>query len=456
MTAAVIAFASDKSAWFDDSIRRLKQTTVYQDYEKCVLKAESFDERLNIWKERETGKKGKKPKKVTQSNKIRFYVENNSIKVKINRFGHAMDPDRGIVTFVSAMLSTERAVFGIYSLVRPKSDKKGETFLSRSLNHISELRNKLDWALEKDEQSVPAWFENALRKKISEAVEKNLPLNSELDMTEELLANKRNISGRVILTICYFLDGLLLNFNGLKITWDRFRLLDTTRANFLDGLRGKFGFDVPSSPIPIQELTENCVEDEITYAIVHRVLLPNNFRIVSVSYPGAQGGAAVLPEPGAGKKQKRNYLDVVAFPPADAAADFDVLIDENKGMFAARKVEEDIEKLRKYQNEATYKTALETALIRAKVFDRNGKLHDIAIGVGFGVKEDARTTWNPADVDFIFRVKQRTEWQIGIFRQDLKELIAKVEGTTNLPVCYEVVPRARTAKSIKAKKAPKN
>lgn len=281
-----------------------------------------------------------------------------------------------------------------------------------------------------------------------------MPLDAEFDITDVILKNEKDISGRVIMTVCYFLDGLRLNQNGLKITWDRFKLLETEPENFLEGLRRKFGFDVPSEPIPIRLLTENCNEDEITYAIVHRVLLPNNFRVVSVSYPGAQGGAAVLPEPGTGKSQKRNYLDVVAFPPNDAEVGFDVLLDENKGMFAAKKVEEDVEKLRRYQTDAVYKKALQTALIRAKVFSPDGKLRDIAIGVGFGVKENNRTTWNPAEVDFIFRVKERKRWQIGIFSRDLNNLIAKVEGETDFPACYEIVPREKKKNPKSKKKTP--
>lgn len=458
LKSAVIAFTENKIEWFKQAIERLQGIKTYQDYAKCVSAAQSLEQKLAEWKQRETGKTGetnKKKKKETTNNRVRFYVRDDSIAAKIYRFGHAMDPDRGIVTFISAMFSTERKVFGIYSLVRPKSDAPGEDFLKKPLTQLSELEDKLRRAFDKDEQSVPAWFENALLEKAAEAVAENLPFNAELDITDVILKNKGNISGRVIMTICYFLDGLYLNHpDCLKITWDRFRLLETTRADFLNALRRKFGFDVPSKPIPIRLLIENCDEDEITYTVVHRVLLPNKFRVVSVSYPGAQGGAAVLPEPGTGRKQKRNYLDVVAFPPLENKAEFDVLLDENKGMFAAKKVEDDIEKLKKYRNDATYKTALQTALIRAKVFSPDGKLRDIAIGVGFGVKENNRTSWNPADVDFIFRVKERTSWQIGIFRQDLARLIPTVEGKTDFPACYEIVPREKEKKTKRNKITP--
>ncbi len=452
LKSAVIAFTANKIGWFNQAIKDLEKTSVYQNYEKYVTAAQSLAQKKDEWVKRETGDETKKRKKEKDKDTIRFFVRDDSIAAKIYRFGHAMDPDRGIVTFISAMFSAERKVFGVYALVRSKSDKP--LLKKKPMANLPEMKAKLRAALDKDERSVPLWFENALLEKVDEAIKKDLPLDAEFDITDVILKNRSNISGRVIMTVCYFLDGLLLNQNGLKIIWDRFKLLETERENFLEGLRRKFGFDVPSEPIPVRLLTENCNEDEITYAVVHRVLLPNNFRVVSVSYPGAQGGAAVLPEPGTGKSQKRNYLDVVAFPPKESKAKFDILLDENKGMFAAKKVEDDIAKLRKYRDDAIYKETLQTALIRAKVFSPDGKLRDIAIGVGFGVKENNRTTWNPADVDFIFRIKERVSWQIGIFRQDLKDLILKVEGKTNFPVCYEIVPREKKKKTKGNKATP--
>ncbi|HEX8264913.1 MAG TPA: hypothetical protein VF596_05775 [Pyrinomonadaceae bacterium] len=431
LKCAVAAFTHVQEDWFTQAIECLKQTEVYQNYKKCLDAAQSLEEKLAEWETRERNLRG-------AMDSLRFHVREHAIGAKIYRFGHAMDPDRGIVTFISALFSQERKVYGIYSLVRSRSDLP---LLKEPLTDLLELEAKTAAALIKDEKSVPAWFEDAILEKVREAVAQNLPLNAEFDITDIILANKSRISGRVIATICYFLDGLYLNYNGLKLTWDRFKLLETERGNFLDGLRRNFGFDCKAAPLPVEMITQSCNEDEVTYVIVHRILVPNGFRVVSVSYPGAQGGAAVLPEPGKGKSQKRNYLDVVAFPPNESEVNFDVLLNENKGMFSAKNVDADIAKLKQYQNETKYKTALQTSLMRAKVISPDGELGEIVIGVGFGAKERTRTVWEPNAVDFIFRIKERTQWQIAFFRQDLSDLIRRIEGATGLPECYQVIAR---------------
>jgi hypothetical protein len=48
------------------------------------------------------------------------------------------------------------------------------------------------------------------------------------------------------------------------------------------------------------------------------------------------------------------------------------------------------------------------------------------------------STWRPDAVDFIFRIVGRTKWAIGIFRQDLRDLIPHIEGETSFPRCYRI------------------
>ncbi|GEM_PF-685191 len=434
LNAAVSQFAVNKIDWFNSAIAILKKTEAHRCYLERLSEADSLTVKLVEWQ----GREKKQPE-----DKTRFYVRPESIAAKIYRFEKAMDPDRGIITFLSTMFSEEREVFGIYSLVRPKSD---DEVLKEKLIDLSQLMPKTIAAFDKDKRTVPAWFEKAVLEQIREAVDNNLPLNQTFDITETLLANKDNISNKVIRTICYFTDGIFLNYNGLKITWNRFALLGFERKDFLAELRRQYGFGIAAKPLPIEPISGNCTEDEVTYAIVHRVLVPNGFKIISVSYPGAQGGEAVLPEPDKGKSQSRVYLDVIAFPPADAESEFDVLLNENKEVLSADVIT-DVAKLKQFKENAEYKTALKTSLIKAKVVTPDGELGEIVIGIGFG--EGNLVEWNPDDVDFIFRVQKRTRWQIGIFHEDLRQMIARIEGDTNLPVCYQVVPRK--AKNSKAK-----
>jgi hypothetical protein len=84
------------------------------------------------------------------------------------------------------------------------------------------------------------------------------------------------------------------------------------------------------------------------------------------------------------------------------------------------------------------KSALKENLFVAQVIDKNKQLKNIVIGVAFGVKNDVTTNWQPNNVDFIFRIANRNQWAIGIFKQDMRDLIKKIEGKTSFPTVYKL------------------
>lgn len=418
---AVKSFQEKNKQWFERAIAELERKESYKEFLRLVANAKSFSDVLKEMEKRDYRKRDK--------NRVRFFIRPDSISAKINRFSHVMDPDRGILIFLSALFSDTHKIFGVYTLVRPKSGEE----LKPPVTDIKTLRERFELALKKDDYKLAAWLSSAIKEKLTQAE----ILNIEINIHEIFEENKDLITGRVLTTLAYFLDGIYLNHNGVKLIWDKRRIIGVEGKNFLESLREKLGFDVAAEPLAIKEITNEVNEDEVTYAIVHRVLLPNGFRIVSVSYPGAQGGNAVLPEKDKGLNQARKYLDVIALPPKEKQ-NFDVLLNENKGMFSKPRVELDVQKLLQYKINPIYKEALKESLLEAKVIAPNGKLGEILIGVGFGVKPLTKTLWKPNDVDFIFRIENRKKWAIGIFRQELLDSISAIEGKTNFPTCYEV------------------
>jgi hypothetical protein len=425
---AVIAFQEGSEKWFEKAVAELEKTDSYKEFFDIVINAKSFSDVLAEWQKREESNRN--------HNETRYFVRSDSISAKINRFSHVMDPDRGILIFLSALFSDTHKVFGVYTLVRPQSGEE----LKQSVTDIETLRERFEIALKKDDYSLADWLSLAIR----DALAQTEILNAEINIHEAFEQNKDTLNGRVMTTLAYFLDGIFLNHNGVKLVWDKRKLIDADGESFLEAVRKKLGFDVAGEPLAIKEITNEVNEDEVTYAIVHRVLLPNGFHVVSVSYPGAQGGNAILPEKDKGLSQSRKYLDVIALLPQEKQS-FDVLLNENKGMFSKSKVEQDIQKLLHYKTNTTYQEALKETLLEAKVIAPNGTLQKILIGIGFGVKSSTKTYWQPNDVDFIFRIESRKKWAIGIFRQELHDSISNIEGETNFPACYEVVKADRTS-----------
>jgi hypothetical protein len=362
-------------------------------------------------------------------NKLRYFVKDDSVAAKINRFSHAMDPDRGILTFISFLFSETNQVFGIYALVRPR----GNELMQQDLTTLDEMRGKLATALEMDKGGIPDWLIDELTKVA--AVAKSL--NETVDFQPVWEKYKKQITeNKVVMTLAYFLDGIYLNHNGICLKWDKRKLVNSTSKNFLPAFSKHFGFSTYTVPTPIIEVANEVDEDEVTYTIVHKVLIPNDFQIVSVSYPGSQGGGAVLPNPELGKAQPREYPDVIALPPANST--IDVVLNESKGMFSKSSVEKDLEKILRYKTDTNLKTALKETLFVAQVIDKNKELKNIIIGVAFGVKNGTATDWQPNNVDFIFRIANRNQWAIGIFKQEMRDLITKIEGKTSFPTVYKL------------------
>ncbi len=412
---AIIAFLNDETSWQKKSIQALKKKASYIAYRKRVDVATGATELIKSWKVR----------KDSNLNKLRYFVTPNWIGAKINRFSHSMDPDKGILTFISFLFSEQTKVYGIYALVRPRGNDK----MKADMHTITDMRTKLDIAFSMDKAGIPEWLENEIRKVAKQAKTLNDVINFQPIWEKHI---KEITENKVVMTLAFFLDGMKLNHNGITLVWDKRKLVNTNHRNFIPAFAKHFHFAQYTKPTPIVEVCGEVDEDEVTYAIVHRVLIPNGFKIVSVSYPGSQGGNAVLPNPELGKAQPREYPDVIAMPPT--GSNIDVLLNESKGMFSRTAVETDLRKLLLYKTDSVHKAALKETLFVAQVIDRNKQLRNIVVGVSFGVNNEI--SWNPADVDFIFVVKNRKKWSI-LYNKKLSKVIDKTEGQTRFPQVFK-------------------
>jgi len=417
---SISEFLKKPDKWFSNSLLLLKSKVSYKNFYKKVEKATSSVELIQTWKKRE--------ERNSNLNQLRYFVRKSWIGEKINRFDHAIDPDRGILTFISFVFSESHKIYGVYALVR--SGTKG---LKDELTDLQSLKYKFAIAIEKDKSGIPKWFIDELKESVNKAKKLNEEINFQPIWKKHL---NKIADNKVVMTLAYFLDGIFLNHNGIKLYWNRNELMGSNNLSFLEKLSNYFNFTNYTLPTPIEEVKNDVDEDEVTYTIAHRVLIPNKFRIVSISYPGSQGGGAILPEPEKGKAQPREYPDIIALPPENIK-DFDVMLNESKGMFNQSAIEKDLAKILKYKYEEKYLTALKETLVVAKVIDENDNIHNIIIGIAFGAK-NSETIWKPDEVDFIFRIVNREKWSIGIFKQVLRDLIPEIEGNTNFPVVYKI------------------
>lgn len=416
---AVSAFMHSHVEWYRESLASLSKTEEYNAYRALVEDASGISELLESWQNRRD----------SNLNKLRYFVRDEWIGAKINRFSHATDPDRGILTFISFLFSEEAEIYGIYALVRPRSKA-----LRANMGSLEDMKSKLKTALDvvdKKQCSIPKWLSDEIKRVAISATS----LNDEVDFQEVWERNKDRLAeNKTVLTLAYFLDGLYLNHNGIKLKWNRKKLLGSLDGDAISAFASYFGFKQHSAPTNISPIINDVNEDEVTYTLVHQILKPNGFNIVSVSYPGAQGSMAILPQPELGKAQPREYLDVIAVPPANCG--IDVVLNESKGMFHLSEIRKDVDKIMLYKTCAVHQQALKEALVVAQVVDQNQEIANIIVGVSFGVKSQTRTKWSADSVDFIMRIVDRDHWSIGIFKQELLSLIPIIEGNTEFPEIY--------------------
>ena len=407
---AVKNFLESADGWFCRAIKECQKHESYCSYiEKtnCAGNAESL---LKEWENR----------MLRNEAKSRFQIKKNSIAAKINRFSHAMDPDRGILMFIALAFSKTHKIYGTYALQRARTEN-----MKTAVSDICELRKRLRTALNID--GAPGWFAENLIDLVDHASDMDTILNfSDIFSAhaEQLTSNK------VISVLAYFLDGMYLGHNGPLVAWKKRKLM-ASGENLYDSLKNTFGFKKFYPPVRLQKVGHDATEDEVTYALVHDVLRPCGFHIVSVSYPGAQGGTPILPQPDMGKAQPREYIDAIA------AIDGNILLNESKEKFTKSAIDSDCRKLLDYKSNSNKQEALRTALLKLNCLNRDGRFQEIWVGVSFSVDAAIEISWKPDIIDFMFILIDRRVWKIGMFSNSLAEYISSLRGCANFPEMFE-------------------
>ena len=288
------------------------------------------------------------------SSRIKWLPKEETILFKFNRMGHAMDPERGMIWYYRYRHNKPI----ISRIIFPSTGDK--VFKNKKLRDDYDYLKafELGTGLEKGGK-----FTDFLKKK---NYLKGLRLiQQDLNITEFLDQNFYFLN-KQLTAIFYNSNKLLIQdkreINRVILSWEnKFDL---------------FNIETNLKVIFTKE-RDFIKEDDVTYIIAHQVLEKNGFKIISLSYPGAQGDRAILPQPGAGRKQQRKYIDIVACYPEKY---LDLM--ENKGSFHLSEVTLDIEKLNKYRSDNNFKHALDNLV--EKVSPKNKGL-PILLSVSFWI-----------------------------------------------------------------------
>lgn len=321
------------------------------------------------------------------ANSARFQWLGEKIKVKINRFGHAMDPERGVLFFANMLLGAKNVISEIQvNRVFEYNARGGYKSLFDQAPHEDELHGYVKKII--STQNNIFTEENALY--IIKTVW-NLPLeliekscDGNYFITDEKLYDfLKHSSSMAVKSIFYLSTSLVLsdkNRNTIcTITWS-----DKSVRRYLKNI-----YVVNYTPINIQALTMNSAQEDIVTFCSVEIYKKLNFDLLAVSYPGAQGDRCVLT--GCGRKVLRTYIDIIAC--GNVGGKTTVYLEECKANIINSS--KDVKKLQQFISDPEKINGLK-ALYR-KILNKTDSF-DIKIGIG----AKASTACTPLNADYIF------------------------------------------------------
>ncbi len=344
------------------------------------------------------------------------YNEKKELILKLNRFGHAMDPERGMLAYygvlhkkvVSKMIFDEanKAWYKdipktkeIEDYIKSKGLKEGIDFL-----YCFMLGSGL--------------YTNDDFYRIVQGIKNQKSDIKEINLTN-FLENNYAILSKAMRTIFRFSGSLLITDKENKI---RFKLF-WKKVNFNQDYK-----NFPDSTIISER--KYLDEDDITYLMVHQVLRPNNYKILAVSYPGAQSDRVILVAPGTGRTQERKYIDIISYLPNKITS-----LQENKGKYSPSEIQYEINCLSKYKNEKDYMQGAHNFIDK---FDQKAP-KILKIGVGFWANKNF-TILKLKNLDlkkldyFIYVTEDMQEWVL--WKTGNENIFVKTKGKVSLPKTF--------------------
>lgn len=395
------------------SAKDFKKEKWINDFEKEVLGIKFFKEWKNTLMEFNLPEISS-----LSSSRTEWISAQKEFILKLNRFGHAMDPERGMLAYYGALhnRTISKMMFNesnnawykdtpkeneIKSYINKNGLKKGYDFLYCFMLGSVLYNNK-------DFQKMVTAHKS----------DKNEVLK--IDITDFLNSDYLRLS-KAMRTV--FKNSIYLvivdktNHQKLKLMWKNFnKNEDYSTLPQKTFIRDRTYFD----------------EDDVTYITIHNVLKKNDFVILAVSYPGAQADRVVLIAPGTGRKQERRYIDIISYLPKKVTN-----LQENKGKYSPSEIQKEINELTKYKIKREYKEAINSFIDR---FDSDAP-KVIKIGVGFWANSKF-TISKIKELDirnldyFVYLTSDKKEWFIWSTGKD--NLFKVANGKILIPQTYEV------------------
>lgn len=358
------------------------------------------------------------------TNSTRFRWDGNKLISKINRFGHAMDPDRGVLYFTSMLNGKENCVTEIQINRSSVDGRGGYRSLFDSCARENHLRAYVDQLISQknnvfSSEDMLYIFNYALcieQFNLFTRVSNNEYVIRD-DKLKDFLINCSSMTSK-----CIFFLSTELVLTDLqrrivcRVTWS-----SSVIDDYLDTL-----FSSNLLPTKIRCLDEQDVkEDIVTYASCE-LYKKIDCSLLAVSYPGAQGDRCVLK--GEGRNVLRTYIDIIALK-KDVDSSI-LLLEECKDTIS--KSLSDVKKLSALVNDVEQLKGLKLLVHNVSDCDN---INDIKISIG--AKYSPSVPFMDIDYLFMFSIRQKDQmtvidYSIAIIDTSLASLFAKLSSSSKL------------------------
>lgn len=251
------------------------------------------------------------------------FDEKGNLTIKFNRFGHGMDPERGMLIFLNKRFLVKPI---IKFVVQRESREKYKSLYQG--NNESSIMKIIDSEILSNNNVVTFDIAFTLFKKATNTnflFEHAKIIDNKIFINDNDLLDCLNKNSSVINTLLHFGEKIILcdlNNNVIvEITWN----LKLVNDFYL--LKRNESLSISKKKLPINILTsKNINEDVVTFSCV-KLFLMNGMKNIAVSYPGAQGDRKILQ--GNGVKTKRDYVDIISIQKV-YDNEYNVFLQENK------------------------------------------------------------------------------------------------------------------------------
>jgi DNA-binding MarR family transcriptional regulator len=275
------------------------------------------------------------------SSRLEYNKNKKELKIKVNRYGHAMDPERGMLAFWKLVLGDEWKIIAEFQLQRETLN--GRKSYQSLFDGVSQEEKLMDIANEVVKRGNIISPDKAIEihklatsSGIINTIDMNTPKYKYISDYSLRKYLQNGLITNIYKNLLYYVDEI--RFTNLQrntiasLTWNK-DIVNTYYQTLLDKL------DKNLTVLPLTFVDKSSINEDLVTWGSKEILVSLGYKILAVSYPGAQGDRCVLVGPG-GKKVKRKYIDLIAISPEGKG----VILLESKEKLANSK--KDVDKMK--------------------------------------------------------------------------------------------------------------